>query len=1038
MMKIFLFILFILLTTSSLFSQTRITGIVTDETGEPLPGVTVLFKDVAGETKGTITDVDGKYSFSLNAQKGTLIFSFIGMETTEMPFADNTVINVTMKPASVLIEETVVVGYGIQRKVSVIGAISTISTKDLVQSPAANLGNALTGRLPGLSTISLSGRPGADDPALYIRGRATWVNSNPLFIVDGIERESISNIDANEIETVSILKDASATAVYGVKGANGVIIVTTRRGKNGKPTVSFSTLLGFQKPTRIPDYLRSYETAMLKNEAILNDNYSSIFNNDGTLKMDVSQVTTILKQNGGFSADDLAAFKSGTADKYYYPDVDWWAEMVRKATPQQQYNLNVSGGTKSARYFVSAGYLNQEGIFKTESNSTNFGFKRFNLRSNVDLDVTNDLTFSINLAARIEDRNLPNGATWNSSGDVFYAINRTAPYETAIINPDGKPGYGINKLNAWAGMNKTGYKNSKNDVLESNFVFKYKLDKIIKGLSFKAQFSYDSYYEDNKSYGESAMWSHLISEPGEPYEYEYEGTDEPYNYLGGSTSTHDKLYLDVSAYFDRSFGKHNITALLLYNQSSAHNPGVYIPFRYSGLVSRVTYDFSRRYFAEFNVGYNGSENFAPGKRFGFFPSYSLGWMLSEEAFIKNNLPGITTLKIRGSYGKVGNDKLGDQYRFLYVQGYSAVTWWAPKPGAKFGYDAENREFIYEPSAANPNVTWETAKKSNIGLDMSLFKGLISFNGDVFYEKRNNILMQRQTIMAYFGVNAPAANVGVTENKGFDMELSHRYKVNKDFTYWVKGNMGYAKNKILSKDEPANKDTWRKEEGHGIGQFQGYICEGYFKDWDEIANSPEQVGIAPHPGDLKFKDINGDNQIDEKDQTYIGYTNVPNLNYGFSAGFNYKGFDFSFLFQGTKQSSYYIGDGMMFEFQNKNGKLLSHHLGRWAYYQDPFTGQMVDTRATATYPRLNNGTNPNQKVSSFFLLDNSYLKLRNVEVGYTFKQNLLEKLRISSVRIYATGNNLHTWTKIKQIDPEGGHNENYPQMSVYALGINVTF
>jgi hypothetical protein len=299
-------------------------------------------------------------------------------------------------------------------------------------------------------------------------------------------------------------------------------------------------------------------------------------------------------------------------------------------------------------------------------------------------------------------------------------------------------------------------------------------------------------------------------------------------------------------------------------------------------------------------------------------------------------------------------------------------------------------------------------------------------------------MNRQTVMSYFGVDAPPANIGETENKGFEFDATFRKKMNNLFSYWIKGNVSYAKNKIINKDEPPNMVSWQKEEGHSIGQFQGYLSQGYFKDFEDIANSPEQIGAAVRPGDLKFYDFNEDNQIDDKDRTYIGYTNVPNLNYGFSLGFDYVGFDFSMLFQGTEFSSMYIGDGMMFEFTNKNGKLLSHHLNRWAYYTDPYTGELIDTRATATYPRLNNGTNPNQKTSTYFLLDNSYLKLRNVEIGYNFDSKLLKKANISKLRIYCTGNNLFTWSEVKQVDPEGGHNENYPQMSVYSIGLNVTF
>ena len=1018
-------------------SDITITGRVVDENDEPLIGANIK---VLGGSSGTISDLDGNFSLKVSAGSRVEV-TYIGYKSVVVT-AGRKQILVRLEPASEVMDEVVVVGYGVQKKASVVGAISTISTKDLTQSASSNLGNALAGKLPGLTTVQTSGQPGNDDPAIYIRGRATWVNSQPLYIVDGIERSSITNIDANEIESISILKDASATAVYGVRGANGVVIVTTRRGTVQKPEVSLSARVGFQVPTRTPQFLRSYETAKLKNEAIMNDYYTDVFNLDGTPKMSVEDIESLLKQNGGFDREDLAAFASGTADPYYYPDVDWWDEMVRSATPQQQYNINIKGGTNRARYFVSAGYLKQEGIFKTESSNSNFNFERFNLRSNIDLDITKDLTFSINLAARVETKSEPDGETWNSAGGVFYAINRIAPYETAIINPDGRPGFGVSKLNAWATMNKTGNKREQSDVLETNFALKYNMDRFVKGLSFKAQFSYDSDYRENKAYGEKVMWSSIVSVPGQPYEYAYQGSDQPYNFLSSSTETSEKTYLDLSLYYERMFGKHNVTGLFLYNQS---NNITYvtldIPYRYQGLVARATYNYDQRYFAEFNMGYNGSENFAKGHRFGFFPSFSLGWMLSEEPFFKKMFQHVDMLKIRGSYGLVGNDQIGGS-RFLYLQDFVSETTysWSGKAGAYFGPDAQPRNYIYESMAANPNVTWEKAAKTNIGLELMVGNGLFGMNADFFHEKRKDILMQRQTIASFFGADAPAANVGETTNQGFELELSHRMNVNNNFSYWLKGNVSYAHNKVISKDEPINKPAWQKEEGHRIGQFQGYIVEGFFKDWEEIENSPLQIGAAPHPGDLKYRDVNNDGQIDEKDVTYIGRSDVPELNFGLSFGFNWKGLDFSALFQGAALSNMWLNDDLFFEFTQGAGKLMEHHRDRWAYYQDPFTNEWVDTRETATYPRLNNGTNPNRKnnPNSYFLLDNKYLKLRNLEIGYTFDQQLIKPLGLSQVRVYVSGNNLFCLSKVKQWDPEGGGSQSYPQMKIYSFGVNVTF
>ena len=1026
----------------SVFSQNRVSGLVVDEKGEPLIGVSIIEKTPVGtKANGTVTNFDGKFVLATIQDQGVLSFSYVGFITVSQPFNGPGNFRITLKESRNDLDEVIVVGYGSQTKVSVVGAISTVTTKDLLQSPAANLSNALAGRLTGLTTVQNTGQPGKDDASLYIRGRSTWVNSMPLYIVDGVERNNFTQVDANEVESISILKDASATAVYGVRGANGVLIITTKRGKEQKPVVSLSAQAGLQQPTRLPNYLNSYRTALLRNEAYLNDGYPA--------------------DRLPFQPEALEAFQTHS-DPYHYPDVDWYKEVMRTTSPQSQYNLNVRGGTKTARYFLSAGYFNQDGLFKTNMNNdynTNYQFTRFNFRSNLDIDVTKDLTISVSMTARMEDTNEP-GATGFTTGEnqmTFGALTRTTPYETPVFQKNGKPGVGPAGVNPWLTVNGFGFTQNKKDVVESSISINYKLDKLTPGLSAKALVSYDSHYAESKSFKKQTQAYRLDSGPDEEDSYTVFGEDTKLAYSGGGMSSYAKTYLEGSLNYSRKFGDHAVTGLLLGNMDEKVLSSVYIPYRTMGLVTRVTYGYNQRYLGEINMGYNGSENFAYGKRFGLFPSLSAGWVISSEDFFSSLNNVVDFMKMRASYGLVGNDKIGGS-RFMYTEQYSTRNGWESPSLPSFGLTGSTVNIITLSRIANPNLTWEKANKYNFGLETNFFDSHLSTVLDLFIEYRRDILMDRNSIPQYLGVTPPSANIGKTRNSGLEFEAKYRNNIGKDFEYWVNANYSFAKNIIVAKDEPANKIAWQKEEGQSIGQFYGFQVLGFFDitDFDDNGNligtdsqgvpyARQLVGEAPKPGDFRYKDVNNDGVVDDRDKTPIGYSDIPEATYGFSYGFNWKGFDFSMMWQGAYNVSLRIGSEVLYEFC-EGGKVQDFHEGRWAYYTDPFTGELVDTRATATYPRLHSqSSSPNWTSNDFFLFNSSYLKLRNMEIGYTLPIKQLKKLGISQLRIYSNANNLLTISKVKQVDPEGpgyGSNRergwNYPQLLLYNMGLNVTF
>ena len=994
----------------------KVTGTVTDQNGMPLPGVSIRLQ---GTAIAAITDIAGVYAIDVSDVTGILKFTYVGFETTEISLKGNKVLNVTLKEIVQSLQQVVVLGYTTQKKVSVTAAVSTITSKELLQSPAANLSNSLVGRLPGLIAIQQSGEPGNDQSRLKIRGIGTLTDgagSDPLILVDGVER-AFNQIDPNEVDNISILKDASATAVFGVRGANGVILVTTKTGKPGKPQISFTSNFGLQGPTTLPKMVNSFDYATLKNEALANDGRPLFF-----------------------TAKDLQQYKDGS-DPIFHPNTDWFKMLLKPVTAQQSYNLNVSGGSDNTRYFVSLGYFDQNGAYKYEDFNpdfkTNAKYRRFNLRSNFDMDFNKNFSASIKLGGVFENTNYPG----QSAGNIFFRVLGASP----ISNPGLIDGKLISSLGNTSNPNSgnplswllaNGFQNNFTNLMNLNVTLKHKLDFITKGLSVRGMLAYDTYYQHWYRRGKSVPQYLAYRNPTDSLKaiLIQQGEDEPFSFNEGYSKWR-KVYAEAAIDYTRTFSGHTVTGLVLYNQSRLTQPGLayQVPLGYLGMVSRVTYNYRNRYLVEGNMGYNGSENFPKEKRFGLFPSVSFGYNLTEEPyFTKNDI--LTFLKLRGSYGEVGNDKIGGN-RFLYlpsVFGYGG--------GYNLGEVGNNYQWSggsYEGNIGNPDVTWERAKKTDIGLEFKLFKDKLSFTGDYFKEDRSNILWTLGTVPGIVQANLPPVNIGKMTNNGFEVEMGYNDHLGQ-FNYWLKGNYTVAKNKIIFKDEPSKQYPWMMDTGWPYGQPFGFKMEGFYNTNQELANRPVSSLSANllQKGDMKYVDINGDGVIDNSDKVPIGYSTFPQVTYGVSFGGDFKGFDFSILFQGSRNASYYLSEMAAWPFDADWRNAQTFQLERWSQTR-------YDAGLPISYPRLYSspvGGMHNFSTSDFWQVNSNYVRLKNAEIGYRFKSAFLARYGMKYLRVFANGINLLTWSDMKTYDPEApsGRGEFYPQMRVFNAGINLQF
>ena len=1017
--KKFLLFVAMCICTFTVFAQggISVSGTVTDEAGETLPGVNVMVK---GTTIGIMTNLDGKYTLNVPDRDAVLVFSYVGFITYEQVVGNRTVIDVRLTETTQQIDEVVVVGYGVQKKETLTGALSTIGTADIVKAPVPNVAHALAGNLPGLSAIQYSGQPGADDPTIFIRGQGSLDadRSAPLFMVDGVER-SFFRLDPNEIESISILKDASATAVFGVRGANGVILVTTKRGQAGAPKVSLSTSAGFQHPMRLNEYIDSYTWGMMFNEGQLNDGISP------------DQVA--------FQPALLEAFRSGS-DPLLYPNTNWMDMFVKPAALQTQHNVSISGGTDQVRYFTSIGVLTQDGIYQSfdDSYNANWQYNRFNYRANLDIDVTKTTLLRINLGGRAEKRHEPNikeATFWELlnfnlpfSGVGLYEGKWVRSHSENVGTTEGT----LENGDVFEMIYGRGYNDRLKNTINLDLLLTQKLDFITKGLSLTLKGSYNNDFTHRKTRGKSEPYytPHRDLVTGELF-FRKRRDGGLFGFSESLEKNRD-WYLEAGLNYARKFGLHNVTALALYNQHTYPyygngNPYPAIPHGIVAFVGRVTYDYNSRYMIDFNMGYNGSENFPPGQRYGFFPAMSAGWILSEENFM-SGINFLNYLKIRVSYGHVGNENYRGGRFFYLPDAYSANS-----GGYNFGTNVSaNQPIATELRMGNSNVTWETARKQNYAIDFTILDSRLSGSVDYFYEYRDKILISRNTVPGHLAITMPVMNLGETENKGFEVTLKWNHKIN-DFKYNIGANVTLAKGKVLYKDEIPRNYPWRQETGKPINQQFGYVFDGFVTEADIASGKLPDHKIDLKPGDAKYKDLNGDGVIDDDDIMNIGFSNFPQLSGGFNMGFEYRKFDFSMMWSGVSRVSRYLSSFYRQPFgeTNNRGAMQYMYDNRWT----------PETANTATLPRVtfNNSSN-NYRNSTLWLKDGSYLRLKNVQVGYTFSGSRLKKAGISRARLFVSGENLLTFDYMKFFDPEkqDGARFEYPMVMVMNMGLNVSF
>lgn len=987
-----------------------ISGVIVDINGIPMPGVNVTIK---GTGNGVISDVDGNYELNV-PMNSTLVFSFIGYQSQEFVIEKQKNINVVLREATLELNDVVVVGYGNQKKASVTGALTLAKPEALQKVSTPSLSNTLGGMVAGIITRQSSGEPGYDQAEVLIRGAATWANKNPLVLVDGVERD-LNLINSQEVESFTILKDASATAVYGVRGANGVILINTKRGKMGKPKVTLRTEFANLHGLRFPEYINGYEFASLMNEAVSN-----------------SGNTTALP----WKPEELEMFRTG-ADPYLYPNVNWTEEVLKKNAFQTINNLSITGGNETVRYFMNVGYTSQSGLFKEDPKykyRTNSLSSRYNFRSNIDVNVSKSLILNLGLGGIIEDRTYPG----RPAGDIFLSMKKISPIAYARQNPDGTPGGGVSYLmdNPWAMATQSGYAKQFRNTLQGTFGLQYDLSETVtKGLSVQGKFSYDYYYYNEVFRRKDYEVKQYLgkNEQGED-QYNVVRPESAMGYQVVQNSNR-AYYMEASVNYNRDFNDHHVASMLLFNRRdykdlTAGNSTANLPYRRQGLAGRMTYDFGRKYLFEFNFGYNGSENFPKGQRYGFFPSGSIGWVVSNEEFWK--IPFINHFKLRGTYGTVGNDQVGGD-RFLYLSTIDKGV-----AGYPFGDTQQWLPGYAEAKLGVNNITWEVAKKANIGLDLELFDGLIMLQGDFFLENRDDILLKRGVIPNITGITSatiPWANLGKVRNKGFDGLLEVKKTTSKNFHYTFRVNFTYAKNEIIEDDTAIPKYDYQNTRGHSIGQPFGLVALGFFQDQEDIDKSPKQTFMSTvRPGDIKYKDMNGDNVIDSYDKVAIGYARTPEIMFGFGGTLAYKGIDLTLNFTGATHTSTFLDtEGMwpfMLEFPNYN-ILREYYDHRWIPGAD---------NRNAKYPAVINGNNPNNyQTNTLYMRNAEYIKLKNAEIGYNIPEQLCKLFSLEGVRIFINGNNLLCFDHLKIIDPESNYGTGgYPVQRTINFGLQVNF
>ena len=1029
--------------------QQTITGTVVDDMGEPVIGATVLIEG-GNAAQGTITDFDGV--FKLNVKPGTKItISYIGYVSQTLAAADG--MTVQLKPDAVMLQGVEVVAYGVQKKVTVTGALSSVKGEDLVRTPVSSVNNVLAGQLTGVTTVQYSGEPGSDAATIFVRGQGTWNDSSPLIQVDGVER-SMSDIDPEEIESITVLKDASATAVFGVRGANGVVLITTKRGEEGKAKIDVTTSFSAVTPTKMVEQASSYDYARFYNQMQLND-------------FDASSGGTFTPM---FSDAVLEKFRTGS-DPIRFPSTKWAEYAMKDVTLQTKHNVNISGGTKSMRYFISAGLMTQGGLFKEFNQDYDYGYQynRFNYRANLDLDVTKTTTISFNVAGNVSNADKPN--TGQGSSGLIMTMYQATPFSSPGII-DGKfvstntdysdgvtlPFIGGNGLNYFGngGVNDVaavngGHISTNINKLQMDLQLQQKLDFITQGLTFKIKGSYNSQFNVVKEgTATKATYYPVIQEDG-TIAYRKQGENGMQDYRESTSKARD-WYFETSLGYNRTFGEHTVGALLLYNQSKTYYPSTYsdVPRGYVGLVGRVTYDYKSRYMAEFNIGYNGSENFHPDRRFGTFPAGSVGWIISEEKFFKPISKIVTFLKLRASWGLVGNDRIGGN-RFMYMPDPYVVSnnQYLVRDGKGYNFGIDNATLFmgaYEQSKNNPDVSWEKAFKQDYGFDMNFLGDRLRATFDYYREHRTNILLQDFTAPSYIGFSSlPYANLGVVDSWGWELSLKWNDKIGDNFRYWVNVNLSHNQNKVIEKKEYPQSNEYQYEKGHRLGARNMYQ---FFRFYD--ADTPrlyEETFGKPFPeqlvelkdGDAVFVDLDGDGKITPNDKTRgLGYTDDPQYIAGLNMGCTYKDLEFSMQWTGAWKVSRMIEDMFRIPFKSRTGMsdggLLQYHVDNTWDPANP--GQDYE------YPRATwtNGQTNNYQDCALYEKDAKYLRLKTITVAYNLHFPFLKRLGMNRMQVALSGYNLLTFTPFLWGDPETktSSSPSYPLQKTYTLSLKFSF
>ncbi len=1017
MRTLYIMLLLVICSTLGLHAQAKVdreeiivTGLITDESHEPLVGVNVVIQDRPG--LGAITDINGKFKIKMEPYL-RLVISFIGFETQEILIKEQKTIKVVMKEAkATALDEVVVTGTGEQRKLTMTGAVTNVDVSTLKTS-SSSITNALAGNVAGVLARQASGMPGENRSEFWIRGISTFgAGSSALVLVDGFER-SMNEINIEDIETFTVLKDASATAIYGSRGANGVVLITTKRGKEGKVHIDAKVETTYNTRTYTPELVDGYTYATLMNEARITRN-----------------------QIPFYSDEDLHLLANGL-DKDLFPNVDWMGMLLKKGAPTYRATLNINGGGSLARYYVSASYVKEAGMYNVDEGlkdyDTNSSYHRWNYRVNVDMDITKSTLVRVGIAGSLDKMNQP-----GVGNSVWESVMGYSPITSPVLFSDGRiPAYGNSdgRMNPWAASTQTGYQEHWNNKMQADITLEQKFDFITKGLKFVGRFGMDT---------NNAQWNNRKKLP-EMWKVEQnrdsDGKLVPTKVRGeeimsqqSSSTGERKEYLEAELHYNRSFSDHLIGGVLKYTQdkiiNTTSNSDVIqgIDRRHQGLAGRFTYGWKYRYFVDFNFGYNGSENFAPNHQFGFFPAYSAAWNIAEEPIVKKHLKWMNMFKLRYSYGKVGNDTMNDRFPYLPSFGNSS--------GNGFNYSDLETSYFYDgltyTKYATTNVTWEIATKHDIGIDFSLWDDRFTGTIDYFYERRDGIYQSRSFIPVSVGLNSSlsyATNVSAVSSRGLDGNFGFKQKIG-NVNLTLRGNITYSKSKILEYDEEVTNYKYTLATGFQVSQPRGLIAEGLFKDYDDIRNSAKQTWGDVMPGDIKYRDVNGDGIVNDKDYVPIGATNRPNLIYGFGFSAQWKGFDVNVLFQGAGKSTFFIDGYTVYPFKDGDwGNILTDVVksNRW------ILGENEDPNAK--YPRLSyGGNNNNYQSSTYWMRNGSYLRLKNLEVGYTIPKSIVNKIRLNNIRIYFMGTNLVTFSSFKLWDPELGSSNGhvYPLSKAYTL------